>query len=252
MIRLIWVNTQEWFRLKFFQIVLFLSFLFVCFSQLLGSLSFTEQQRLVVDFGLAGIEIALIFIACFFSTHTLAKEIERKTILVVLSRPIARWKILIGFFGSLAILNFVAVIVLGLTLNLFVESTGGFFIWNYLLALTIIYLKSLVIGAIGLCISVIARPMFAFVLTITMWLMSYSVIELQFFMEKARIENREQIFAVLSTVFPQFYKFNWKSYGFLKAMPIPYDIGWAFLHSFGWIVLSLYLAALLFRKKEIV
>lgn len=252
MISLIWVNTQEWFRLKFFQIVLFLSLLFVCFCQLLGSLSFTEQQRLVVDFGLAGIEIALVFIACFFSTHTLAKEIERKTILVVLSRPIPRWKILIGFFGSLAILNLIAVVALGLTLNFFIESPGGFFMWNYFLSLIIIYLKSLVIGSIGLCISVVARPMFAFVLTMTVWLMSYSVVELQFFMEKARIENRNEIFSAVSTAFPQFYKFNWKSFGFLKTMPVPYDIGWAFLHSLGWIILSLYLAALLFRKKEIV
>ncbi|AZZ35871.1 hypothetical protein CIK05_03335 [Bdellovibrio sp. qaytius] len=252
MISLIWVNTQEWFRLKFFQIVLFISFLFVCFSQLLGSLSFTEQQRLVVDFGLAGIEIALIFIACFFSTHSLAKEIERKTILVVLSRPIPRWKILIGFFGSLAILNLVAVIVLGATLDVFVTSAGEFFNLNFILALAIIYLKSLVIGSIGLCISVIARPMFAFVLTITMWLMSYSIVELQFFMEKAQIENSKEIYAVISMVFPQFYKFNWKSYGFLKAIPNPYDISWALLHSVGWICLSLYIAAMLFRKKEIV
>ncbi|MES2802951.1 MAG: ABC transporter permease subunit [Bdellovibrionota bacterium] len=252
MIRLIWVNTQEWFRLKFFQIVLFLSFLFVCFSQLLGSLSFTEQQRLVVDFGLAGIEIALIFIACFFSTHSLAKEIERKTILVVLSRPIARWKILIGFFGSLAILNLIAVIVLSATLYFFITSPGGLFNLNYVLAIAIIYIKSMVIGSIGLCISVMARPMFAFVLTITMWLMSYSIVEVQFFMEKAQVENSKQIFAVISTVFPQFYKFNWKSYGFLKALINPYDVGWALLHSAGWILLSLYIAAMLFRKKEIV
>ena len=249
---LIWVNTQEWFRLKFFQIVLFLSFLFVCFSQLLGSLSFTEQQRLVVDFGLAGIEIALIFIACFFSTHSLAKEIERKTILVVLSRPIPRWKILIGFFGSLAILNLVAVIVLSSTLYIFIKSPGGWFNLNFILAVAIIYLKSLVIGSIGLCISIISRPMFAFILTITVWLMSYSVVEVQFFLEKAQVENSQQIFSVISTVFPQFYKFNWKSYGFLRAMPNLYDISWAILHSIGWIFLSLYIAAMLFRKKEIV
>lgn len=252
MISLIWINTQEWFRLKFFQIVLFLSLLFVGFSQLLGSLSFTEQQRLVVDFGLAGIEMALIFIACFFSTHSLAKEIERKTILVVMARPIPRWKILIGFFGSLAILNFVAVLVLSSTLYLFIKSPGGFFNMNFILAAVIIYFKSLVIGSIGLCISVIARPMFAFVLTITVWIMSYSVIEMQFFMEKAQVENSQQIFSVISMLFPQFYKFNWKSYGFLKAIPNPYDMGWALLHSVGWVLMSLYLAAMLFRKKEIV
>lgn len=252
MMRLMWVNTQEWFRLKFFQIVLFLSFLFVCFSQLLGSLSFTEQQRLVIDFGLAGIEIALIFIACFFSTHSLAKEIERKTILVLLARPIPRWKILMGYFGSLAILNFIAAVVLSLTLYFFIDSPNVMFTFNYVLAIVFIYFKSMVIGSIGLLLSVIARPMFAFVLSITVWLMSYSIIEVQFFLEKAGVENSKEIFSAISMIFPQFYKFNWKSYGFLKALINPYDVGWAFLHSVGWILASVYLASLLFRKKEIV
>lgn len=252
MIRLMWVNTQEWIRLKFFQIIIFLSILFVCFSQLLGSLSFTEQQRLVVDFGLAGIEISLVFIACFFSTHSLAKEIERKTILVLLSRPIPRWKILIGYFGSLAILNFIACLILATTLFVFIDSSGLMFNVNYLVSVFFIYLKSLVIGSLGLCISVAARPMFAFVLSLTIWLMSYSVAEVQFFLQKMNVSNQNVIFKTLDLIFPQFYKFNWKSYGFLKALINPVDVGWAALHSVGWIVLSIYLAAVLFRKKEIV
>lgn len=252
MIRLMWVNTQEWFRLKFFQIVLFLSLLFVCFSELLGSLSFTEQQRLVVDFGLAGIEIALIFIACFFSTHSLSKEIERKTILVLLARPIARWKILVGYFGSLAILNFIAALVLSITLFFFVDSQSPMFVLNYIIAVVFIYLKSMVIGSMGLLLSVVARPMFAFVLSITAWLMSYSIIEIQFFLEKAAIENHQAIFKTISFFFPQFYKFNWKTYGFLKSVINPFDVSWALLHSLGWILFSVYLASLLFRKKEIV
>lgn len=252
MMRLIWVNTQEWIRLKFFQIVLFISLLFVLFSQLLGSLSFTEQQRLVVDFGLAGIEISLIFIACFFSTHSLAKEIERKTILVLLARPIARWKILVGLFGSLALLNFMAVAVLSFTLLLFIQIPNSLFGINFIIAIFFSYLKSLVIGAIGLSISIVARPMFAFVLSLTVWLMSYSIAEIQFFIERARIDHQKEIFAVINTIFPQFYKFNWKTYGFLKTIINPYDVGWALLHSIGWILMGMFIAAALFRKKEIV
>jgi ABC-type transport system involved in multi-copper enzyme maturation permease subunit len=206
----------------------------------------------VVDFGLAGIEIALVFIACFFSTHSLAKEIERKTILVLLARPIPRWQILLGYFGSLAILNLIAVAVLSVTLYFFITSTGWMFTVNYVVAVGMIYFKSLVIGAIGLMFSVLARPMFAFVLSITVWLMSYSIIEVQFFLEKAQVENSKEIFSVLSAVFPQFYKFNWKSYGFLKAIMNPADVAWALLHSFGWILACIYIASLLFRKKEIV
>lgn len=252
MIRLIWTNTQEWLRLKFFQIVLFLSLLFVLFSQLLGSLSFTEQQRLIVDFGLAGIEISLVFVACFFSTHALAKDIDRKTILVLMSRPIPRFKIILGYFGSLVLLNLMAAFILGFTLFIFVKSPHFLFDLNYFVSVFFIYLKSLVVGGLGLLISVIARPMFAFVLSLTIWLMSYSVIEIKFFLEKAEVSYQSEIFSIFNYLFPQFYKFNWKSYGYLKAVLNPADVGWAFLHCLGWIVLSVYLASMLFRKKEIV
>ena len=252
MIRLMLINTQEWIRLKFFQIVIFLSLLFVGFSQLLGSLSFTEQQRLVVDFGLAGIELALLFMACFFSTHALAKEIERKTILVILARPIPRWKVLMGYFGSLAILNLMTCLALGITLFLFISSAASISFVNYLIALVFIYLKSLVIGAFGLMISVAARPMFAFVLSIVYWLISYSVVELSFFIKKLELDGENIFIAALNFLFPQFYKYNWKSYGFLKAGTSFHDISWATLHSIGWIAIFLYISALLFRRKEIV
>lgn len=252
MIKLMLINTQEWIRLKFFQIILFLSFIFVCFSNLLGSLSFTEQQRLVIDFGLAGIELSTMFIACFFATHSLAKEIERKTILVLLSRPIPRWKILIGYFGSLAILNFLTCLVLGATLYFFIDSAQNIFKINYFIAIFFIYLKSLVIGAFGLFVSVIARPMFAFVLSITYWMMSYSIVEIQFFLKKLEIGAQDILVKVISMTFPQFYKYNWKTYGYLKNLININDTSWALIHSMGWIFLFLYLASIAFRRKEIV
>jgi len=246
--KLIYINTQEWIRLKFFQIIFFISFLFVGFSYLLGSLSFTEQQRLLIDFGLAGIEISIVFISCFFSTHSLHKDIERKTILVLLSRPIPRWKILLGYFGSLAVLNAITVTILGTTLALFINDTKHFF--SYIVALFYIFLKALVIGSFGLFISVLARPMLAFVLSLTYWIVSYSIEDIKFFLKKNQTQGFLNV--ILDHIFPQFYKYNWKSYSFVKAIPNVNDLAWALLHSCFWIVLFLFLSTLIFRRKEIV
>ena len=111
--RLILVNTLEWIRLKFIHIIFFLAFSYYALSYLLGSLSFTEQERIFFDFGLGGIEVATVFVAAFLSTHALYREIERKTILVILARPIQRWQLLIGYLGGLSILNFFVVLILG-------------------------------------------------------------------------------------------------------------------------------------------
>ena len=247
--KLIYINTQEWIRLKFFQIIIFIAFVFVCFSYLLGSLSFTEQQRLVIDFGLAGIELALIFIAAFFSTHSLHRDIDRKTILVLLARPIQRWKIIIGYFGSLAVLNLITTVALGLTLGSFLKESRH--IVMFIVALFFIYIKSLIIGAFGLFASVVARPMFAFVLSLTYWLVSYSVEDIKFFLKKSQADN-SVLNTLLDNFFPQFYKYNWKTFGFVKTLPNIGDLSWASVHSLFWLLLFLMFSMIIFRRKEIV
>lgn len=248
--RLILINTQEWLRLKFFQIVFFLAIVYFCLSYLLGSLSFAEQQRLLFDFGLAGIELATMFVAAFISTHALYREIDRKTILVILSRPIPRWHLLIGYWGSLVLLNLLMVFVLGLSLYFFLDKES--YQISFVVSLLTILLKSMVIAAFGLMCSTLVRPMFALVLTISYWIMAYSILDVMFFAKK--LENPALIKGAdfLNFVIPNFYAFNWKNYHFLKAGLSWSEVAWAWTHCLGWCFGLLFLASLAFRRKEIV
>ena len=250
MMRLILIHTQEWLRLKFFHVVLFLSFFYFLISYLLGSLSFVEHQRLIFDFGLAGLEISTIFVAAFISTHALYRDIERKTILVLLARPIPRWHLLVGYLGSLILLNLILVTVLGVVLFTFLQK-AQYGVALFISILTIL-LKSIVISSFGILCSVLARAMFSFVMTVAYWMMAYSIPDLQYFAKKMDNEALVWIGNSLDYLIPNFYAFNWKNYHFLRAEISTNDILWSWSHCFGWIFCLLFLAALFFRKKEIV
>lgn len=251
MIRLIFVNTLEWLRLKFFHIILFLAFLFYILSFLVGSLSFTEQERIFFDFGLGGIEVATIFLATFLSTHALYREIERKTILVLLARPIARWQLLVGYLGSLMILNLIVIIILGGILYVGLEEASQYQV-TLLSSLFIILLKSIVISAFGLVCAVLSRPMFGFVLTLAYWMAAYSLPDVIFL--AAKLKNQGFIFVtqILDFIIPNFYLFNWKNYHYLKSTFVFNDFLWAVFHCTAWTVFLFLLASLFFRRKEIV
>jgi len=79
------LSASEWIRLKFFHIVLFFAVLFLAFSHLLSALTFSVQERLLYDFGLAGLEIGLVMIASLIGSHSIQREIDRKTLFVLLS-----------------------------------------------------------------------------------------------------------------------------------------------------------------------
>jgi ABC-type transport system involved in multi-copper enzyme maturation permease subunit len=66
----------------------------------LGELSLDQQMRVVTDLGLASISLFSVVVAIFLGSSLLYKEIERKTLYVILPKPIARFEFLLGkYFG---------------------------------------------------------------------------------------------------------------------------------------------------------
>ena len=69
----------------------------------LAELSLDQQMRVVTDIGLASISLFSVVVAIFLGSSLLYKEIERKTLYVILPKPIARFEFLLGkYFGIVA------------------------------------------------------------------------------------------------------------------------------------------------------
>lgn len=70
------------------------------FTLAIAELSVHEQARVVSDVGLASISLFSVVVAIFLGSSLLYKEIERKTLYVILPKPIRRAEFLLGkYFG---------------------------------------------------------------------------------------------------------------------------------------------------------
>jgi ABC-type transport system involved in multi-copper enzyme maturation permease subunit len=80
------------------------------FTMAIAELSLHEQARVVSDLGLASISLFSVVVAIFLGSSLLYKEIERKTLYVILPKPVQRAEFLLGkYFGIfLTALVFVA------------------------------------------------------------------------------------------------------------------------------------------------
>jgi len=113
------LNTfKEIVRNKFLYLILFFAFIFIIFSISLWQLTIWDDNKIIVDFGLAMIEIFWIVWVLFVWSQLLFKEVEWKTIFLILSKPIKRyefilWKFL-GFTWTIfLIILFQAILFLG-------------------------------------------------------------------------------------------------------------------------------------------
>lgn len=70
------------------------------FTLVLAEVSLDQQRRIVLDVGLASISVFSVLVSIFLGSSLLYKEIERKTLYVILPKPIERYEFLLGkYFG---------------------------------------------------------------------------------------------------------------------------------------------------------
>ncbi len=75
----------------------------LAFTLALAELSLDQQMRVVTDLGLASISVFAVVVAIFLGSSLLYKEIERKTLYVILPKPLARYEFLLGkYLGIVA------------------------------------------------------------------------------------------------------------------------------------------------------
>ncbi len=67
---------------------------------LVGQISIDIERLVVVNLGLSAVSLFGIVIAIFIGIGLVSKEIDKRTLYTVLSRPVRRWEFIVGkFFG---------------------------------------------------------------------------------------------------------------------------------------------------------
>jgi ABC-type transport system involved in multi-copper enzyme maturation permease subunit len=105
------INTfREAVRDKVLYSLLFFAIALIGASVVLNKLTIGQQTKIITDFGLASISIFGTMIAIFVGIGLVSKEIDRRTIFTIVSKPVSRAAFLVGKY-------------LGLVLTLAVEVT---------------------------------------------------------------------------------------------------------------------------------
>src|SRR6201994_3956728 len=76
------------------------AFLMIGASLVLGQITIGVERELLVNLGLTAISIFGVLIAIFIGIGLVSKEIDKRTLYTVLTRPVQRWEFIVGkFFG---------------------------------------------------------------------------------------------------------------------------------------------------------
>ena len=198
---------------RIFVLVAIFGGILVYASLLFGVLAVEQELRVLMDSGLALIEMVTLIAGIYFSATLFLREIETKTIYLVLSRPLSRLEYLLGrVLGLILSLLFIMVLMSFIHLILlFVHHWS----WrnSYLLSLAAIFLKALMLIAAAVFFSLFSTSTIAaIVFSGSLWVLGNFTQEIRFLTQK-----ESGLPALLSRLllflFPHFEILNWQGGG---------------------------------------
>jgi ABC-type transport system involved in multi-copper enzyme maturation permease subunit len=139
---------------------------------LVGQVSIDIERLVVINLGLTAVSIFGIVIAIFIGIGLVAKEIDKKTLYTVLSRPVRRWEFIAGKFFGLAgtlVVNttFMAIGVFAALLYVshHLQASDS----RILVALYFIVLQFVMITALALLFSAFSSPLLSAVFAFSLF-----------------------------------------------------------------------------------
>jgi len=252
---------RETIRDRILLVIAFFGVLLIVATQLLSSLSIRQDAKMVVDLGLGMIDIFGMLITIFVGTQLIFREINQKTIFIILSKPISRGTFLLSkFFGLGSILLLITSIMFAVFIGIIIFSTdllvqNDIIQFSFLgeIALIVLFslLSFLLLLALVLFFSSFMSPTIAAFSALTVFILGHITDDLRMFAQAQESSLAFQRFAdTIYYAFPNFSSLNLKNF---VLSDIPFS-GTELLASFAgavfWIALATTLATLFFSRKE--
>jgi len=139
---------------------------------LVGQISIDIEKLVVINLGLTAVSLFGVVIAIFIGIGLVSKEIEKRTLYTVLSRPVRRWEFIVGKFfglaGTLAVNTFcMAIGVFGALLYVAHRFAGADSL--IFVALYFIVLQFLIICSLALLFSSFSSPLLSAVFAFSLY-----------------------------------------------------------------------------------
>ena len=243
---LAWNTVQESLRSRYYLLCLVFGAALIYVSLLLGLLAADQEVRVLLDFGLALIELLGLAVAVYGAATTILREIETKTIYLIMTRPISRGAYLLGRFAGL-MLSTAAVMAAMACVHVSLLLLKGWS-WSaaYPTALAGSYLKLLVAAALTLFLALFSSSVLAaLVLALILWTLGHVLPEIRNLIKLGAHPALTAPLVVLSYLVPDLQMLNVRDrLAAPGALLMP--LGYATLYCGVWLAL----AAARLRRKE--
>ncbi len=235
--------------------ILFVSIALFLIALLTAQLSVLSRDRIVIDFGLAGQVLSLSFVALFYGSNLIRKEMERRTLGIALSRPCSRFEFLLGKYLGLVALIALDWLLLTLSFLLivgnFTEASWANLSLSLFAGIFFSLLEALVVAAFAIGLSVPTSKTLAIFVTVSLMIIGSNVTQWREVISKIEGGTLIKVLRWATYFFPQFELYHLGTQ-LAYSVPVGFEqVLLAMIHTAFFVSLMLFIGGVSLRNKEL-
>jgi ABC-type transport system involved in multi-copper enzyme maturation permease subunit len=244
---------QEVVRDRILYIIGLYGFLVAAAMRLLPEFAASTEDKMLPDFGLAAMSAIGTIVAIFVGTSLVNKEIEKRTILMLIAKPVSRSEFIAGkFLGLSAVLTVLVATMTAIFLGCMQLAKVSYSLQSIALASVFLLLQLCLLGAVAITMGVFTSSLLATALTFGVYLMGNITQDLLKLGSLSSNLGIERLTQALYLILPDLSRLDLKNeavYG-LQALPNSTTLLTSAGYSVVYSIMLLAISILIFSKRE--
>lgn len=239
------VRNRLLYALLFFAILLILSGVF------LSTLSYVESQRILQDIGMGAARVFGVAIALFVGVGLIHREVDRRTVYTLLSKPLSRAEFLIGKYVGLVLTVWMQLLIMVMAFVGVCLATGAPLSAAHGAAFLLLGVELAVVVAIATFFSAFTTPMLASFFTGGLWVLGNLSRNLRDLGAQTEVDTMRLATEWLFRVLPDLDGFNLVIEA-VHGLPVaPSDVWLPLAYGAGYCAVVLVGAVTLFERRDL-
>jgi len=214
---------RELVRSKLLHNLLLFAVLLIASSMFVAQLTIGQWDRVILDIGLAAIELSGVLVSVLIGVGLVAGEIERRTVYPTLARPVTRGAFLVGRFLGLFAMLAVSVVLMLAVLAAVLRMAGYGFSASAATAALLILLELALLSGAALLFGSFTKPILASAFSLSVFLIGHLLSDLKSFQQRSNSGLAKAFTEVAYRLLPDLELLNVKSLA-SNELPIPHGL----------------------------
>jgi ABC-type transport system involved in multi-copper enzyme maturation permease subunit len=241
---------KEGLRQRILILLLIFAILAIVISIFVAPFALGEAAKIVRDMGLAAASLFGVLVVIIIGSSLIHKDIEKRTIYTVITKPVRRAEIIIGKFLGLFLLIFILQCSMTVIQQLIIFVFEGIFDLPLLLTLPFSSIEVMILISILLVFSSFSSPTLSSIMGIIFYIIGHASPDLKLFADQVKIPLLKYLAYIFYYIFPNLENLNYRL-DLVHGLPLHPDmVLFSLCYGLIYTILLLYIAIIIFEKRE--